>query len=198
MMEGSMSLRLSVLDQSPISQGMTPADAVHNTSDLARLSDRLGFTRYWLAEHHGTAMLAGTSPEIVIGPVAAATGNIRVGSGGVMLPHYSPLKVAETFGLLNALYPDRIDLAVGRAAGTDPLTAFALQRDRRTASPDDFPEQLVELLAYIRDGFPAGHRFARSRPGTIASHAPRPWLLGSSPQSGVWAAEAGLPYAFAD
>src|SRR6185295_2442420 len=136
-----MPLALSVLDQSPISQGMTPGDALGNTIDLARLADRLGFARYWVAEHHGTSMLAGTSPEILIGPIAAATSRLRVGSGGVMLPHYSPLKVAETFKLLSALHPGRIDLAVGRAAGTDPMTAFALQRDRRNAAPDDFPEQ---------------------------------------------------------
>ena len=193
-----MSLDLSVLDQSPISEGMTVGDALSNTVDLARLADRLGFKRYWVAEHHGTAMLAGTSPEILIGPIAAATARLRVGSGGVMLPHYSPLKVAETFNLLSALYPGRIDLAVGRAAGTDPLTAFALQRDRRNAAPDDFPEQLVELLAYVRDGFPASHRLARLMPSNLANPLPDPWLLGSSPQSGIWAAELGLPYAFAD
>ena len=164
MMVRRMSLELSVLDQSPISEGMTVADALRNTIDLARLADRLGFSRYWVAEHHGTAMLASTSPEILIGPIAAATTRLRVGSGGVMLPHYSPLKVAETFNLLNVLYPGRIDLAVGRAAGTDSLTAFALQRDRRHAPPDDFPEQLAELLAYVRDGFPAGHRLARLIP----------------------------------
>jgi luciferase family oxidoreductase group 1 len=199
MMMRRMALRLSVLDQSPISEGMSVADALGNSIDLARLADRHGFTRYWLAEHHGTVMLAGTSPEILIGPVAAATTNLRVGSGGVMLPHYSPLKVSETFSLLSALHPGRIDLAVGRAAGTDPLTAFALQRDRRTAAPDDFPEQLTELLCYVRDGFPAGHRFGRLRPVNRGGDSgPVPWLLGSSPQSGVWAAELGLPYAFAD
>jgi luciferase family oxidoreductase group 1 len=195
----TMSLRLSVLDQSPISQGMTVGDALQNSIDLARFVDRQHFTRYWVAEHHGTVMLAGTSPEILIGPIAAATTNLRVGSGGVMLPHYSPLKVAETFGLLNALHPGRIDLAVGRAAGTDPMTAFALQRDRRTAAPDDFPDQLTELLGYVRDGFPAGHRFGRLRPVNPQSRSgPDPWLLGSSPQSGLWAAEFRLPYAFAD
>jgi luciferase family oxidoreductase group 1 len=193
-----MSLALSVLDQSPISEGMTSGDALAHTIDLARHADALGFTRYWLAEHHATAMLAGTSPEILIGPVAAATARIRVGSGGVMLPHYSPLKVAETFTMLDALYPGRVDLAVGRAAGTDSLTAFALQRDRRHAPPDDFPEQLAELLAHVRDGFPPGHRLARLMPHRSSQSAPQPWLLGSSSQSGVWAAELGLPYAFAD
>jgi luciferase family oxidoreductase group 1 len=115
-----------------------------------------------------------------------------------MLPHYSPLKVAETFSMLSALFADRIDLAVGRAPGSDPLTAFALQRDRRYAAPDDFPQQLAELLAYLWDRMPAGHQFARlvALPGRPAR--PDVWLLGSSPQSGVWAAELGLPYAFAD
>jgi luciferase family oxidoreductase group 1 len=191
--------RLSVLDQSPISQGSSGVQALANTLDLARLADRLGYHRYWVAEHHGGPMLAGPSPEALVGPIAAATTRIRVGSGGVMLPHYSPLKVAETFSLLAGLFPRRIDLALGRAAGTDPLTAFALQRDRRQAAPDDFPEQLVELLGYLDDRLPADHPFARlakTLPGR--PEKPEPWLLGSSPQSAVWAAELGLPYAFAD
>lgn len=190
--------RLSVLDQSPVSAGMSNGDALRNSIDLATWADTLGYTRYWLAEHHGTSMLAGASPEILIGLIAEATDTIRVGSGGIMLPHYSPLKVAETFSILSALAPDRIDLAVGRAAGTDPLTAYALQRDRRQAAPDDFPDQLSELLAYTRDGLPAGHRFQRVAQLPGGSARPTPWLLGSSPQSGVWAAELGLPYAFAD
>src|SRR3954447_7322326 len=137
-------VRLSVLDQSPISEGSTGADAIANTLDLARLADELGYHRYWLAEHHGTAMLARASPEALIGPVARETERIRVGSGGVMLPHYSPLKVAETFSILAALAPGRIDLGLGRAPGTDQMTMLALQRDRRQAAPDDFPQQLIE------------------------------------------------------
>ena len=191
--------KLSVLDQSPISEGSTGADALRNTIDLAQLADELGFERYWLAEHHGGPMLAGPSPEVMIGPVAAATSRIRVGSGGVMLPHYSPFKVAESFSVLSALFPGRIDLALGRASGTDPLTAFALQRDRRQAAPDDFPQQLVELIAYFEDSLPADHPFARL-PKDLPGGSERPdlWLLGSSPQSGIWAAELGLPYSFAD
>jgi luciferase family oxidoreductase group 1 len=144
-------------------------------------------------------MLAGPSPEALIGPIAAATTGIRVGSGGVMLPHYSPLKVAETFSLLAGLFPGRIDLGLGRAAGTDQLTTFALQRDRRQPAPDDFPQQLEELLGYLEDRLPADHPFARlakTLPGL--PQRPEPWLLGSSPQSALWAAELGLPYAFAD
>jgi luciferase family oxidoreductase group 1 len=195
----SATLRISVLDQSPIAQGSSGSDALRNTLDLARATDALGYHRYWVAEHHGGPMLAGPSPEVLIGPIAAATSGIRVGSGGVMLPHYSPLKVAENFSLLAGLYPGRIDLAVGRAAGTDPLTTFALQPDRRQAAGDDFPGQLAELLAYIEHRMPPDHPFARladALPGL--PHAPEPWLLGSSAQSALWAAELGLPYAFAD
>ncbi len=194
-----MEVRISVLDQSPISEGATGADALANTLDLARLADSLGYHRYWVAEHHGGPMLASASPEALIGPIASATSRIRVGSGGVMLPHYSPFKVAETFSILAALYPGRIDLGLGRASGTAPLTTFALQRDRRTASPDDFPDQLAELLAYLENDLPSDHPFARLAevlPGR--PEVPALWLLGSSPQSAVWAAQLGIPYAFAD
>jgi luciferase family oxidoreductase group 1 len=166
--------------------------------DLAHLAEGLGYHRYWVAEHHGTPMLACASPEALIGPIAATTTRMRVGSGGVMLPHYSPLKVAETFSMFAGLFPGRIDLGVGRAAGTDPTTTFALQRDRRQGSPDDFPAQLEELLAYLEGTLPSGHPFARLATLPGRPERPEPWLLGSSPQSGVWAAELGLPYAFAD
>jgi luciferase family oxidoreductase group 1 len=191
-------LRLSVLDQSPISEGSTGSQALQNTIDLARLADDLGYHRYWVAEHHGGTMLAGPSPEALIGPIAAATSRIRVGSGGVMLPHYSPLKVAETFSVLSGLFPGRIDLGIGRAAGTDPMTTHVLQRDRRQAPPDDFFEQLAELIAYLEDRFPRGHPLARLTALPGLPERPEPWMLGSSPQSAVWAAELGLPYAFAD
>jgi luciferase family oxidoreductase group 1 len=190
---------LSVLDQSPIAEGSDGAQALRNTIDLARLCDELGYRRYWVAEHHGGPMLAGPSPEALIGAIASATSRIRVGSGGVMLPHYSPFKVAETFSLLAGLFPGRIDLAIGRAAGTDPITTFALQRDRRQAAADDFPQQLAELVAYLDDDMPADHPFARlakTLPGR--PETPERWLLGSSQQSAIWAAELGMPYAFAD
>ncbi len=190
---------MSVLDQSPIAEGSSGAQALRNTVDLARLADALGYHRYWVAEHHGGPMLAGASPEVLIGPIAAATSGLRVGSGGVMLPHYSPLKVAESFTILAGLFPERIDLGLGRASGTDPLTTFALQPDRRQASPDDFPQKLAELLAYLDDDLLQDHPFARlgaTLPGR--PERPEPWLLGSSRQSAVWAAQLGLPYAFAD
>jgi luciferase family oxidoreductase group 1 len=194
----SSGLRVSVLDQSPVSEGSTGSQALRNTIDLARLVDELGYHRYWVAEHHGGGMVAGPAPEVLIGPIAAATTHLRVGSGGVMLPHYSPLKVAEAFSVLSGLFGGRIDLGVGRAAGTDPMTTFALQRDRRQAAPDDFPEQLAELLALLEDRMPPDHPFARLTELPGLPEAPVPWLLGSSMQSAVWAAEEGLPYAFAD
>jgi luciferase family oxidoreductase group 1 len=189
-------LRLSVLDQSPVAEGMTGSQALQNTIDLARLADALGYHRYWVAEHHGGPSLAGPSPEALIGPIASATERIRVGSGGVMLPHYSPFKVAETFSLLAGLFPGRIDLGIGRAAGTDPMTTHALQRDRSRAMADDFPEQLAELLAYYEDRIPADNplaRLAKVLPGR--PELPEIWLLGSSPQSALWAADLTSPSA---
>src|SRR5262245_10121125 len=149
-------MRLSVLDQSPISEGSSGAEALRNSVDLARHAEALGYHRYWVAEHHATPMLACASPEALIGPISAATTRMTVGSGGVMLPHYSPLKVAETFSMLAGLFPGRVDLAIGRAPGTDPLTTFALQRDRRQAAPDDFPDHLEEMLGYLSDSLPPG------------------------------------------
>ena len=191
-------LRVSVLDQTPVAEGSTGAAALRNTIDLARLTESLGYHRYWVAEHHGSPMLAGPSPEVLISAIASATSRMRIGSGGVMLPHYSALKVAENFSALAGLFGDRIDLGLGRAAGTDPETAFALQRDRRKRSPDDFPQQLEELLGYLYDRLPREHPFRRLAALPGMPERPEPWLLGSSPQSGVWAAEFGLPYAFAD
>ena len=192
-------MQLGVLDQSPIAEGSTPAQALHNTLDLAEHAERLGYGRYWVAEHHATPALACAAPEILIGAIASRTERIRVGSGGVMLPHYSPLKVAETFSSLSGLYPERIDLGLGRAPGTDQMTMLALQRDRRSQPGDDFIEQLAELLALLEDRMPSNHPFARhasTLPGL--PERPEPWLLGSSMQSALWAAELGMGYAFAD
>jgi luciferase family oxidoreductase group 1 len=192
-------VRLSVLDQSPIAAGTRPAQALANSIDLARQCEALGYHRYWLAEHHASEALAGSAPEILIGAVAAATHRMRIGSGGVMLPHYSPLKVAEQFSLLAGLYPGRIDLGLGRAPGSDPRTAIALQRDRRQQAPNDFPNQLAELIGYLEATLPEEHPFAgyaKTLPGL--PEAPEPWVLGSSPDSAVFAGDLGLPYCFAD
>jgi luciferase family oxidoreductase group 1 len=189
-------LRLSVLDQSPIPEGSSAGDALRNTLDLARAADRLGYTRYWLAEHHATPGLACASPEAMIGLVAGTTGSLRVGSGGIMLPHYSPLKVAETFSMLSGLFPGRIDLGIGRAPGSSQAIARALQRDRRLPAPDDFPDQMAELLNYFDP--PAARAAPFPQAPALRFASPEVWLLGSSPQSAIWAAESGLPYAFAD
>jgi len=191
-------VKLSVVDQSPVPAGATPADALRNTIELARLADRLGYERYWIAEHHATGGFASPAPEILIARVGAETSGIRVGSGGVLLPYYSPLKVAETFRVLHALYPGRIDLGIGRAPGSGPLEAYALRRDRdHPSQADDFPEQLVELLAFLHHRFPRDHPFSKIEVSPEMPGAPDVWLLGSSPWSASAAAELGLPYAFA-
>jgi len=191
-------VKLSVIDQSPVPAGFTPADALRNTIELARLADRLGFHRYWIAEHHAIPALASPAPEILIDRVAAETSGIRVGSGAVLLPHYSPLKVAETFRVLHALYPDRIDLGIGRAPGGTPLDSYALRRERDRQPPgDDFPKLLVELLAFLHGGFRPDHPFSRIVVTPAMPGAPDVWLLGSSMWSASAAAQLGLPYAFA-
>jgi luciferase family oxidoreductase group 1 len=191
-------MRLSVLDQSPISEGSTGADALRNTIDLAKLAEKLGYHRYWVAEHHASPNLAGTSPEVLVGPIAAATSSLRVGSGGVMLPHYSPWKVAESFSVLSGLFGDRIDLGLGRGASADAVTTHALQRDRRTPAPQDFAEQLAELVAHLDGRPPPDARFAGLADLPGLPSRPEPWLLGSSLQSATWAAQLGISYAFGD
>jgi len=197
-------LRLSVLDQSPVPAGSTPAQALANSLDLARHVDALGYTRLWYSEHHSMDLLACTAPEILITRAAAATSRIRVGSGGVMLPHYAPLKVAEVFRTLHAMFPGRIDLGIGRAPGGGQLEAYALKRDRQSPTRDDFPQQLAELRAFLDPtrwealGDARGpHPFSRIRVAPDAPGAPDIWLLGSSMWSAVTAAQEGLPYAFA-
>jgi luciferase family oxidoreductase group 1 len=195
----SRSFRLSVLDQGPIAEGGTGGQALRQIVDLAKVAEAAGYHRYWIAEHHATPGLASASPDVLLGAVGMATSRIRLGTGGVMLPHYSAFKTAETFSMLSGMFPGRIDLGVGRAPGSDGLTAFALQRDRRDRAPDDFPEQLAEMIAYLDDTMPAKHAFAalgRTLPGR--PEKPEPWLLGSSEDSAAWAGELGLPYCIAD
>src|ERR1700730_1082120 len=149
MSEGKSGLRLSVLDQSPVAAGSTPADALQRSIELARRVDGLGYTRFWMSEHHAMDTLACTAPEVMLARIGAETKRIRIGSGGIMLPHYTPLKVAEVFRTLHALYPGRVDLGIGRAPGGGPVEALALKRERKVQAVDDFPEQVNELLAFL-------------------------------------------------
>ena len=190
-------LRLSVLDQSPVPEGSSPGQALANSVALARCVDSLGYTRFWMSEHHAMDTLACTAPEIMLARIGAETRQIRIGSGGIMLPHYSPLKVAEVFRTLHALYPGRVDLGIGRAPGGGPIEALALKRDRKTQMADDFPEQVQELLAYFGEGFPERHPFAKMRVAPEMPGAPDVWMLGSSMWSSAAAASFGLSYAFA-
>jgi luciferase family oxidoreductase group 1 len=182
----------SVLDLSPIPEGKSAGDALRNTLDLARHVERLGYRRYWLAEHHNMPGIASAATAVVIGQVAAATSTMRVGSGGIMLPNHAPLVIAEQFGTLEALFPGRIDLGLGRAPGTDMMTARALRRDL-AAHADRFPEDVAELRAYLGPAAP-GQRI-RAIPGD--GLAVPIWLLGSSLYSAQLAAMLGMPFAFA-
>jgi len=188
---------LSILDLSPVASGSTAAQALRNSLDLARLADTLGFKRYWVAEHHNMPAIASSAPEIMIGQIAAATSRIRVGSGGVMLPNHAPLMVAERFKMLEALYPGRIDLGLGRAPGTDPATSYALRRRQGISEEDDFLDRFNELMLLESRGFPAGHPFANVR--AMPSDVPLPpiFLLGSSDYSAQLAGHIGAAFAFA-
>jgi luciferase family oxidoreductase group 1 len=188
--------RLSILDQSPIINGHSAAQAVAETIRLAREADRLGYHRYWLAEHHALMALADPCPEILVARVAAETQRIRVGTGGVLLPHYSPLKVAEQFRMLEALYPGRIDLGIGRAPGGDRATAMAMGQGQYSNAAD-FPEQVQFLVAWLDDQMPAAHPFGKVKAQPLGPSAPPVWLLGSSDYSGALAAQLGLNFAFA-
>jgi luciferase family oxidoreductase group 1 len=190
-------LPLSVLDLSFVMAGSTPADALRGTLDLARHADRLGYTRFWVAEHHNLPSVASGAPEIMIGQIAAVTERIRVGSGGVMLPNHAPLMVAERFKLLEALFPGRIDLGLGRAPGTDPVTSYALRRMQQERAGDDFLDRLQELLLLETKRFPEGHPFRKIdiMPSGVA--LPPIWLLGSSDYSAHLSARMGLGFGFA-
>jgi luciferase family oxidoreductase group 1 len=188
---------LSVLDLSPVTTATPGSAALRNSLDLARLADRLGYTRYWLAEHHNIASIASSAPEIMIGQIAAATRSIRVGSGGVMLVNHAPLMVAERFKVLEALFPGRIDLGLGRAPGTDPITSFALRRRQDAREVDDFLERFQELLLLERGGLPEGHPFRNVHAAPTDVALPPIWLLGSSGYSAELAAAVGMGFAFA-
>jgi len=187
---------LSVLDLAPVSKGSSSAEALRNSVDLAQHVERLGFHRYWVAEHHNMPGIASSSPAVLIGHIAGATTSIRVGSGGVMLANHTPLVVAEQFGMLEAFHPGRIDLGIGRAPGTDQVTASALRRTS-DISADDFPQDLGEVMAFFDGSFPNGHLYARISAVPARGNVPAMWLLGSSGYSAQLAAYLGLPFAFA-
>lgn len=188
---------VSALDLSFVTSGSTPAQALQNTLDLARHADRLGYTRYWVAEHHNLPSVASGAPEIMIGQIAAVTGRIRVGAGGVMLPNHAPLMVAERFKLLEALFPGRIDLGLGRAPGTDPVTSYALRRFQEERGRDDFQERLSELMMLESRRIPEGHPFNKVEIMPTGVPLPPIWILGSSDYGAHAAAQRGMGFAFA-
>jgi luciferase family oxidoreductase group 1 len=190
-------MKLSVLDQSPVSKGATPADAIAASLALARVAEDAGYARYWVSEHHNSASIAGSAPEILMAAIAATTQRIRVGSAGVMLPHYSALKVAEQFRVLEAIAPGRIDLGLGRAPGSDRLTARALNPH---ASPmaEDFPQQIIDLQTWLAGArMPPTHPYRAISAQPAGPTSPEMWILGSSDYGAQLAAQLGLPYAYA-
>ena len=193
-------LTLGVVDQSPIQRDGKAADALRNTVKLAQAAERFGYQRYWVAEHHSSGGFAGTAPEILIGQIAANTSRIHVGSGGVMLPHYSAFKVAEVFSMLEGFYPGRIELGIGRAPGSDQLTAAALAYPKQQVDVQHFPQQVVDVVGYMSGTMDAQHPFAKlhTQAGSQPETMPEVWLLGSSDYSAQLAAALGMPFAFAD
>lgn len=189
-------MKLSVLEHSHISEGRTVAETLAETTRLAVEAEKLGYARFWVSEHHNTGALASSSPEVLIAHVAAHTSRIRVGSGGVMLPHYSAYKVAENFRLLEALHPGRIDLGLGRAPGGMPIATRALQEGKYT-DVRQYPQQIADLAGYLHDALPPDHRFAGLVANPVIDTAPEVWLLGSSGETAKIAAEQGAAYAFA-
>ena len=193
-------ITFGVVDQSPIRKGGTVQQALKETVQLAQIAEQSGYQRYWVAEHHNSGGYAGTSPEILIGQIASQTNSIKVGSGGVMLSHYSSLKVAENFSILNSFYPKRIELGIGRAPGSDQLTAHALAYPKQIVNIEHFPQQVTDVIGYMSGTIPEEHVFSKisSQPGPAPDAIPGIWLLGSSDYSARLAATLGLPFSFAD
>ncbi|OAO89067.1 hypothetical protein AXX17_ATUG04890 [Arabidopsis thaliana] len=189
-------MKLSILDQSQIAEGRHASDALRETTKLAQLADKLGYNRFWVAEHHASQALASSSPEVLIAHIAALTQRIKVGSGGIMMPHYSAYKVAENFRVLEALHPGRIDVGLGRAPGGMPISTRALQ-EGKVSHIDNYPQQVADLIGYLHDSLPERHRFKGLVASPAIPTAPDLWLLGSSYGSAVIAAEIGAAYAYA-
>jgi luciferase family oxidoreductase group 1 len=193
---GGAPLKIGIVDQSPVPTGGTGAEAVRNTLELAGLAERLGYSRYWLAEHHSTNSFAGSAPEVLIPMVAAVTTTLRVGSGGVLLPHYSPFKVAEQFRVMEALFPGRVDLGIGRAPGGDARAVMALGYGR-SISIEHFPQQVAELIGWLENSYDKRHPWGRVRAMPRGDTIPQLWLLGSGGGSAGYAAQMGLSFTFA-
>ncbi|MFX3635345.1 MAG: LLM class flavin-dependent oxidoreductase [Candidatus Pristimantibacillus sp.] len=189
-------IKLGILDQSHIGEGQTAADALADTTRMAQAAEQLGYSRYWISEHHASRMLSFSSPEIFIAHIAAATSRIRIGSGGVMLPHYSAYKVAENFKLLEALHPGRIDVGLGRAPGGMPIATRALQ-ENKYVDINKYPQQILDLIGYLHGKLPEGHHFAGLHAAPSIPNPPEVWLLGSSFESARIAAQLGTAFAFA-
>ena len=187
-----MALNYSILDQSPISEGSSPQEALKQTAILAQKAEQWGYTRFWVSEHHDATTLAGSSPEVLIAHLGAVTKTIRLGSGGVMLPHYAPFKIAENFKLLEALYPDRIDAGVGRAPGGMPRASYALNEGKKRDT-SKFPAQIDDLRMYLTDSIPEEHPYYGMKATPVTKHSPPIWVLGSSENSAQLAADKGLP-----
>src|SRR3989440_2216758 len=191
-----MRVPLGVLDQSPVISGHSATEAIAEPVSLARLAEELGYGRYWLAEPHAIAALADHRPDILVSRVASATSRIRVGTGGVLLPYYSPLKIAEQFRMLEALFPGRIDLGIGRAPGGDPRTALALA-DGEYPGAEHMPQQVQDLIGFLDRALPASHPYVKVKAQPVGDTSPEIWLLGSSDYGGALAAQLGLRFAFA-
>ena len=191
-----MTLNYSILDQSPISEGSSPQEALKQTAILAQKAEQWGYTRFWVSEHHDATTLAGSSPEVLIAHLGTVTKTIRLGSGGVMLPHYAPFKIAENFKLLEALYPNRIDAGVGRAPGGMPRASYALNEGKKRDT-SQFPAQIDDLRMYLADSIPEEHPYYGMKATPVTKNSPPIWILGSSDNSAQLAAEKGLPYMFA-
>ncbi|MGG4446530.1 LLM class flavin-dependent oxidoreductase [Brevibacillus porteri] len=189
-------MKLSVLDQTPTANGQTSAQTFQNTIELARLVDDLGYNRIWYSEHHGAVNLASASPEIMIAHIASVTNNIRVGSGGIMLMHYSPLKMAEVFKTLATLYPNRIDFGVGRAPGGDRFSTLALHEGRQPNLLNQY-DKLMETMMFMTDTMPEDHVYSRTLAAPVDAPVPEVWLLGSSGSSAAQAGRFGIGYSFA-
>lgn len=190
-------IKLSILDFVHIYPGSNPTESLKNSTEMVQLADKLGYSRYWFTEHHNTTSQISTSPDLLSVHAASHTKNIRVGSGGIMLPNHSPFKVVENFTLLEALHPGRIDLGIGRASGTDGWTAWALQRSREALAANDFPEQLDHLLSFFSRDFPRTHPFSNITPPGDSSLVPDMYMLGSSEGGLQFAIEKGLGFVFA-